>query len=109
MVNNYCSVSCRDDTGGFIFYSMKIITTIFTCIMLFLITFGCVFMLISAIIQYIKKKNMFGIPKSNRIITGKFAVKVREELQKMMELKKSGTFRNKDHKPKHNIIWKDES
>lgn len=52
---------------------------------------------------------MFGMPKSNRIITGKFAVKVREELQKMMELKKSGTFRNKDHKPKHNIIWKDES
>ena len=73
MVNNYCSASCRDDTGGFIFFFM------------------------------------FGIPKSNRIITGKFAIKVREELQKMMELKKSGTFRNKDHKTKHNIIWKDES
>jgi hypothetical protein len=26
-----------------------------------------------------------------------------------MELKKSGTFRNRDHKTKHNIIWEDES
>jgi hypothetical protein len=52
---------------------------------------------------------MFGMSKSNRVITGKFAVKLMEELQKMMELKKSGTFRNRDHKTKHNIIWEDES
>lgn len=56
MVNNYGSASCRDDTGGFIFYIMEIINTIFYCIMLLLITFGCTFMLVSAIIQYIKKK-----------------------------------------------------
>ena len=52
---------------------------------------------------------MFGMPKSNRVITGKFAVKLMEELQKMVELKKFETFRNRDHKTKHNIIWKDES
>lgn len=56
MVNNYCSASCRDDTGGLFFYSMEIINTIFHCVMVFLITFGCVFMLVSAIIQYIKKE-----------------------------------------------------
>lgn len=49
------------------------------------------------------------MPKSNRVITGKFAVKLMEELQKMLELKKFETFRNIDHKPKHNIIWKDEN
>ena len=51
---------------------------------------------------------MFG-RKSNRVITGKFAKKLLAEVQKMTELKKFETFRNKDHKPKHNIIWKDES
>lgn len=48
--------------------------------------------------------SMFGIPKSNRVITGEFAVKLMEEVQKMMELKKSGTFKNKDHETYHNII-----
>ena len=56
MVNNYRSASCRDDTGGLFFYSMEIINTIFYWIMLFLITFGCAFMLVSVIIQYIKKE-----------------------------------------------------
>jgi hypothetical protein len=73
MVNNYCSASCRDDTGGF-------------------------FILI-----------MFGVKNSREPIKGEFAKKLLAEVQKMMELKKSGTFRNKDHKTKHNIIWKDES
>lgn len=50
---------------------------------------------------------MFGMPKSNKVITGKFAVKLMKELQKMMELKKSGTFKNKDHETYHNIIWED--
>lgn len=52
---------------------------------------------------------MFGVSGSREPIKGEFAKKLIEEVQKMMELKKSGTFRNKDHKPKHNIIWKDES
>ena len=72
MVNNYCSASCRDDTGGF-----------------FLI--------------------MFGVSESREPIKGKFAKKVLAAVQEMMELKKFETFRNKDHKPKHNIIWKNES
>lgn len=73
MVNNYCSASCRDDTGGF-------------------------FILV-----------MFGVKNSREPIKGEFAKKLLAEVQKMMELKKFETFRNKDHKPKHNIIWKDES
>lgn len=51
MVNNYYSASCRDDTGGFIFFVM------------------------------------FGIPKSDRVITGKFAVKLVEELIKIQKQK----------------------
>ena len=52
---------------------------------------------------------MFGVRNSREPIKGEFAKKLLVEVQKMMELKKSGTFRNKDHKPKHNIIWEDES
>lgn len=51
---------------------------------------------------------MFGVKNSKEPIKGEFAKKLLVEVQKMMELKKSGTFRNKDHKPKHNIIWEDE-
>ena len=52
---------------------------------------------------------MFGVKNSREPIKGEFAKKLLAEVQKMMELKKSGTFRNKDHKTKHNIIWKNES
>ena len=52
---------------------------------------------------------MFGVSESREPIKGEFAKKLLAEVQKMMELKKSGTFRNKDHKTKHNIIWKNES
>ena len=52
---------------------------------------------------------MFGVKNSREPIKGEFAKKLLAEVQKMMELKKFETFRNKDHKPKHNIIWKDES
>lgn len=47
---------------------------------------------------------MFGEKNPNRVIKGKFAKKLIEEVQKMMELKKSGTFKNKDHETYHNII-----
>ena len=52
---------------------------------------------------------MFGVRNSREPIKGEFAKKLLAEVQKMMELKKFETFRNKDHIPKHNIIWKDES
>ena len=52
---------------------------------------------------------MFVVSKSREPIKGEFAKKLLAEVQKMMELKKFETFRNKDHQPKHNIIWKDES
>lgn len=52
---------------------------------------------------------MFGVSNSKEPIKGEFAKKLLAEVQKMMELKKFETFRNIDHKPKHNIIWKDES
>lgn len=51
---------------------------------------------------------MFGVSNSREPIKGKFAKKFLEEVQRMIKLKKSGTFRNLDHKPKHNIIWKNE-
>ena len=49
---------------------------------------------------------MFG-RKSNRVITGKFAVKLIEEAQRMIKLKKEGKdlhFENKDRETHHNII-----
>lgn len=51
---------------------------------------------------------MFGVSKSREPIKGEFAKKLLVEIQRMMKLKKSGTFKNLDHKPKHHIIWKNE-
>ena len=49
---------------------------------------------------------MFGVSESREPIKGKFAKKLREEVKRMLK-NKNGSFKNKKHKPIHNITWKD--